>query len=66
MVLELFQMIKLELLRNGGGNAFESLIMLLLSEKLTVSGSGVDVEEDIDIKRLRDEILAQLSVKNQK
>lgn len=59
-------MIKLELLRNGGGNAFESLIMLLLSEKLTVSGSGVDVEEDIDIKRLRDEILAQLSVKNQK
>ena len=48
---------------NGGGNAFESLIMLLLSEKLTVSAGESMGEDDMDIKRIRDEILAQLSVK---
>lgn len=45
----------------SGTNAFESLIMLLLSEKLTANETGVKVEESIDIKKIRDEILAQIS-----
>ncbi len=51
--------------KDGGGttNAFESLIMLLLSEKLTVNQSDIKVEESIDIKKIRDDILAQISAK---
>lgn len=51
---------------SGGTNAFESLIMLLLSEKLTANGSSEVGEEDANIKKIRDEVLSQLSVKEDK
>lgn len=45
----------------GSTNAFESLIMLLLSEKLTANESNVNLEENADIKKLKEEILAQIA-----
>ncbi len=47
---------------NGvGTNAFESLIMLLLSEKLTALNSDDKLEISKEVSRIRDEILAQIS-----
>ncbi|MGL5150913.1 MAG: SPFH domain-containing protein, partial [Clostridium sp.] len=48
----------------GGSNAFESLIMLLLSDKLTANDSNIDMDESIDIKKIKEEILEQISIKN--
>lgn len=45
----------------GGTNAFESLIMLLLSEKLTAENIELKEDENIDIKKLKDEIIEQIS-----
>lgn len=46
-----------------GANAFESLVMLLLSEKLTIVGESKTVEESQDILKIKDEILANLREK---
>lgn len=44
-----------------GVNAFESMLMLLLSEKLTEEKFDKKVEISEDIKNIRDEILSQIS-----
>lgn len=44
-----------------GVNAFESMLMLLLSEKLTEEKVDNKVEVSDDIKKIRDEILSEIS-----
>lgn len=44
-----------------GANAFESMLMLLLSEKLTEEKVDNNVEVSDDIKKIRDEILSEIS-----
>ena len=45
----------------SGSNAFESLIMLLLSEKLTDLSSGSVAENSEELLKIREEILAQIA-----
>lgn len=46
-----------------GGNAVESLVMLLLSEKLTELGENKPIEESAQILKIKEEIMANLSEK---
>lgn len=46
---------------NGGANAFESLIMLLLSEKFTEGEFIKEIDEVEQIKKIKDEIMNQIS-----
>lgn len=47
-----------------GANAFESLVMLLLSEKLTAIGDNKSIEESADILKIKEEIMNSLREKN--
>lgn len=47
-----------------GVNAFESLVMLLLSEKLTGLGENKSIEESAEILKIKEEIMANLREKN--
>lgn len=47
-----------------GGNAVESLVMLLLSEKLTELGEHKSIEESADMIKIKEEIMASLREKN--
>ena len=47
-----------------GGNAVESLVMLLLSEKLTELGENKSIEESAEILKIKEEIMANLREKN--
>ena len=46
-----------------GGNAVESLVMLLLSEKLTELGQNKPIEESEEILKIKEEIMANLREK---
>lgn len=46
-----------------GANAFESLVMLLLSEKLTDIGESKSIEESVDILKIKEEIMNNLREK---
>ncbi|MBS5884963.1 MAG: SPFH domain-containing protein [Clostridium sp.] len=46
-----------------GANAFESLVMLLLSEKLTDIGESKSIEESADILKIKEEIMNNLREK---
>lgn len=48
---------------NKGANAFESLVMLLLSEKLTAVGENKSINESEDILKIKEEIMANLREK---
>ena len=45
----------------SGVNAFESMLMLLLSEKLTEGKVDNNIEVSEEVKKIRDEILNQIS-----
>ena len=45
----------------SGVNAFESMLMLLLSEKLTEGKVDNNAEVSEEVKKIRDEILNQIS-----
>lgn len=45
---------------NGSGNAFESLLTLLLSEKVASLDSTESINDDNEIKRIKEEILQSL------
>ncbi|WP_352416786.1 SPFH domain-containing protein [Clostridium tertium] len=46
-----------------GANAFESLVMLLLSEKLTAIGESKSIDESEDILKIKEEIMNNLKEK---
>lgn len=46
-----------------GSNAFESLVMLLLSEKLTAIGESKSIDESEDILKIKEEIMNNLKEK---
>lgn len=46
-----------------GANAFESLVMLLLSEKLTAIGESKSIDESEDILKIKEEIINNLREK---
>ena len=46
-----------------GANAFESLVMLLLSEKLTAIGENKSIDESVDILKIKEEIMNNLREK---
>ncbi len=50
----------------GGTNAFESLVMLLLSEKLSNLDTNNEVDYSPEVLKIKEDILAQVSIKAMK